>query len=257
MLNLYKISKTALLILILIASYFIFTYNYFDGWWYSCIGTVLIVLISFFIFKSEFLKAAGLKFKLSAVPGISVFLLFAVFCSLTMIEYISRRNGITILSRADWSYAYHAVFYTMNEEIILGSIILYILIHRWKIHPLFSSVLLALCFSVLHFAVYKWIFSEKGILMPAALVTLFFAGILRNNLIIYAGHIGYSWALHFSWIIIMFGKSLRYSELWGEVSEPERFNIYLGPMEMVLISSVLAVLSSMYGILKNSAQREQ
>ncbi len=93
--------------------------------------------------------------------------------------------------------------------------------------------------------------------MPAALVTLFFAGILRNNLIIYAGHIGYSWALHFSWIIIMFGKSLRYSEQWGEVSEPERFNIYLGSVEMALISSVLAVLSSMYGILKNSAQREQ
>lgn len=244
--NLYEISKSALLILILIGSYFIFSYNYFNGWWYSSIGSVLIVLISFFIFKSEFLRAAGLKIGLKTVTGILIFTLIIYISSLALVEYASERNSIEVLSIEGWSHIYHTAFYTLNEEIMLGSAVLYILIDRLKIQPLVSSVLLAFCFSLLHFAVYKWIFSQKGVLLPTALMTLFFAGILRNNLIIHTGHIGYSWALHFGWVSVMFGKSLQYKGEWTEISEPERLNVFLGSAELVLITALLAGFSSVY-----------
>lgn len=252
--NLYEISRSALLVFALIGSYFIFSYNYFNGWWYSSIGSVLIIFFSFLIWKTEFLKAAGLNIGLKTVTGIVIFTLITHISSQALMEYVSLRSSIEVLSVDGWSHIYHIAFYTLNEEIVLGSTVLYILI-RLKIHPLVSSVLLAFCFSLLHFAVYKWIFSERGVLLPTALITLFFAGVLRNNLIIHTGHIGYSWSLHFGWVSVMFGKFLQYKGEWTEISEPSRFNVFLGSPELVLITALTAALSSVYLLQKYDKSR--
>lgn len=83
----------------------------------------------------------------------------------------------------------------------------------------------------------------RGILTLSTLVTLFAIGVLRNNLILTTGHIGYTWALHFSWIVVMFGGTHLHLENFTELTEAERFNLYLGSTWMLIIAVVLTGLS--------------
>jgi hypothetical protein len=98
----------------------------------------------------------------------------------------------------------------------------------------------------LHYVVYRRIFfgeNARGILTLSTFVTLFAIGVLGNNLILTTGHIGYTWALHFSWIVVMFGGTHLHLESFAELTEAERFNLYLGSTWMLLIAVVLTGLS--------------
>ncbi len=86
----------------------------------------------------------------------------------------------------------------------------------------------------------------------SALITLFLVGFVRNSLILHTRHIGYSWALHFGWMTIMFGSMHIYSETNLRLTELERFNTYLGSVWMVIISALAAGLTFMFGIKKVS-----
>jgi hypothetical protein len=93
---------------------------------------------------------------------------------------------------------------------------------------------------------YNWIFLESGQLTISTLITLFMVAIVRNNLIIVYKHIGYSWALHFGWMVIMFGSRLYYVESGEALTEPERFIVFLGSHEMLILSCILAGLSVLH-----------
>jgi hypothetical protein len=93
---------------------------------------------------------------------------------------------------------------------------------------------------MIHFIFYKWIFADRGVLGISTLITLFLVGFVRNSLIIKTGHIGYSWALHFGWIAIMFGSRHISSNANKYFAEYELFNLYLGSTEMLIISIILA-----------------
>jgi hypothetical protein len=118
-----------------------------------------------------------------------------------------------------------------------------------------ASICLAVVFSLIHYIFYRWIFADKGILSISTLITLFLVGIVRNSLIIHSGHIGYSWALHFGWIAIMFGSSHTYLKTNMYVTEPERFNLYLGSPEMLIISIVMAGVFFAYWIKRYNPYR--
>jgi hypothetical protein len=162
---------------------------------------------------------------------------------------IAEKNNITI-HISKWIDYYHDAFYILNEEIVIGALILFYLTEKRRIKPIFASVGLAILFSVIHFVFYRWIFTDKGIIQITALMTLFFIGCLRNNLIILTGHIGYSWALHFGWMVIMFGCIHLQNDTRMTISEPDRFNTYLGSLEMLFISIVLAAISFIYWLNK-------
>jgi len=151
-----------------------------------------------------------------------------------------------------WRYYYHDAFYTLNEEIVIGALILYFLIGKIKITPILSSIGLALFFSLIHFVFYKWLFTDKGIIHITALISLFLIGLARNNLILINGHIGYSWALHFGWIAIMFGSIHLNDNTHEAISELDRFNIYLGSKEILVISILLALISLFVWYKKNN-----
>jgi membrane protease YdiL (CAAX protease family) len=123
------------------------------------------------------------------------------------------------------------------------------MINKEKLKPLTASIILAIIFSLIHFVFYKWIFNDQGIIQFTALISLFLIGFVRNNLIIQTGHIGYSWALHFGWMVVMFGSTHIYNN-GIKLSEPERFNIYLGSVSMVIISVILALISLAFWIKK-------
>jgi hypothetical protein len=107
---------------------------------------------------------------------------------------------------------------------------------------------LAVFFSLIHFVFYRWIFLDGGILGIQTLITLFLVGFVRNSLILQTGHIGYSWALHFGWMAIMFGSSHTYINSNMPLKESESFNLYLGSTEMLILSLILAGLFLVYWI---------
>ncbi len=95
---------------------------------------------------------------------------------------------------------------------------------------------------------------DRAVIGISTLITLFLVGFVRNSLIIQTGHIGYSWALHFGWIAIMFGSSHTDLNTNMLVTEPEGFNLYLGSTEMLIISIIMAGFFLAYWIKKYSPQ---
>jgi hypothetical protein len=129
------------------------------------------------------------------------------------------------------------------------------LVHKRKIRPITASIGLAVFFALIHFVFYKWIFNDRGILSVSTLTTLFLVGFVRNSLIFQTGHIGYSWALHFGWMAMMFGNMHIHPDSMLRVTESERFNLYLGSVEMLIISLTIAGLSLLYWIKKYNPQQ--
>jgi len=238
----------------LLLSYILFSYYFFGGWWYSSIGTFLILFFSFLNWKEEFLKVIGLKLSFIIIIKSLSFATIATLCSFYLMQYIAEKHNLTI-HFANWRNYYHDVFYILNEEVVLGALALFLLVNKRKIKPIVASVGLAVCFSFIHYIFYRWIFSDKGIIQVTTLITLFLIGFVRNNLIIDNGHIGYSWALHFGWIVIMFGSIHLNNGTQMIISEPDRFNYYLGSIETLVISLALAAISFLYWLKKNNIRR--
>jgi hypothetical protein len=170
-------------------------------------------------------------------------------------KYIANKHNVQI-SFTNWRNYYHDIFYVLNEEIVIGALLLFALVNKRKIKPVIASVGLAAFFALIHFVFYKWIFKDRGIIEASTLTTLFLVGFVRNSLIFQTGHIGYSWALHFGWIIIMFGSMHIDLNSNLRVTEPERFNLYLGSIEMLIISIIMAGLSLTYWIKSSGLNQE-
>ena len=155
-----------------------------------------------------------------------------------------------MISFTNWRNYYHDIFYILNEEIVIGAMLLFSLVNQRKIRPIIASIGLAVFFSLIHFVFYKWMMRDRGILEITTLLTLFCVGFVRNSLILWTGHIGYSWALHFGWMVIMFGSMHIDLNTNLRVAEPNRFNLYLGSIEMLIISIIIAGLSFVYWLKK-------
>jgi len=246
-----KTRKNFWLTLIIIV-HLTFSYYYFKGWWNSAIGTALIILLSYFIWKKDFLKNIGLKSGKLTIPLSVALSIIIIILSSHLSDYIATKHNIEIMSTS-YRYYFHSVFYTLNDEIILGALLLFYCIKSFKLHPLLISAAVAVIFSILHFIFYKWIFLDTGIIQPLTLTTLFVVGFLRNNLIITFGHIGYSWAFHFGWMTVMFG-SYHFNTLSREIlTGSQRFNLCLGSLEMLFIATILAGISVWIYLRKNKS----
>lgn len=140
----------------------------------------------------------------------------------------------------------HDFFYTLNEEMITGALILFYLRQKYRqLNPIYISTALALGLAISHYILYRWVFvfPARGIFSATTLFSLFSIGILRNNLILKTGHIGYTWALHFAWIAMMLGCDHLQIDRSEYLSQPERFNLFLGSTITVTISAILALFS--------------
>ena len=237
-----KISISILWGSLVVVSYLLFSYYYFDGWWYSSVGTILVLFFSYLNWGKKFRSIAGVAMRLMEGIQSVAFSILVVILTIVLIKYIGREYVTGIGVSSVWNY-YHDVFYILNEEIILGAIPLYLLIKRHRVKTLPASGMLALAFALFHFVFYKWIFLQTGTLELTTLVTLFMVAFIRNNLIISSGHIGYSWGLHFGWMAVMFGSNIMTTPDKGQLLEFEKFNYFLGSFEMLTISSIIAVIS--------------
>lgn len=251
-----RITRRFIIFSLLGLSYLLLSYNVFGGWWNSSIGTIAIIILSYLFWNKDFLSRTGLKMRPVVILKSIIAATLLIFVTYLIMKYIADKEGV-LIEYTDWRNYYHDIFYVLNEEIILGAMPLFLLIDKWKQKPLIASVLLALLFSVIHFVFYRWVFLDRGIIQISTLITLFFVGIIRNNLIITTGHIGYSWALHFSWIVIMFGSAHQFIIDNSRVTEPDRFNMYLGSYELMVISTILVVLSIIHLVKRGAAHNNK
>jgi len=246
--------RNPLLFSLLILFYVLFSYSFLGDWLYSSIGSLLIIFLSYLIWGKGFLKQIGLQLNLQTVIKAIILSVIITTCSLLIMKYIGNKDNIRI-EYYNWRDYYHVMFYVLNEEIVIGAILLFTLVNKLKFRPVVASLCLAVLFSLIHYIFYKWIFADRGVLGISTLITLFLVGFVRNSLIIQTGHIGYSWALHFGWIAIMFGSRHTNLNTNMYVSEPESFNLYLGSTEMLIISIIMAGFFQTYWIKKFSPQQ--
>ena len=213
---------------------------------------MLIIVLSSILWDREFLTKIGLRIRMHSVLLSIIFSVVIIILSYLVMNHIAAGKGIKIQANHPDSYI-HTFFYTLNEEILLGAILLYYCIKKIRAHPLVISAVVALFFSLLHFIFYEWVFSEGGMLQPATLLCLFGIAFVRNNLILYFNHIGYSWALHFGWIAIMLSSSHTDPGSGASLTESARFNLYLGSSEMIAVSGILSLITMVF-ILRQKSQ---
>ncbi len=235
---------------LILLSYLLFSYNLFSGWWYSGIGTVLVVFFAYLLWRKDFLFRVGLKMNAVILLTVLFLMLSLTTGAHGLMKYIANRNGVMI-QYADYRNFIHDLFYTLNEEIILGAVLLGYVKQRFRnLKPAAISVLVAILFAGVHYLFYRWIFLDNGILSWLTLSSLIMVGILRNNLILTTGHIGFSWAFHASWMAVMFGTYHYYTDNLEGLLEYQRFNLYLGsPLTLIIITG-LAIVSFCFYWLK-------
>lgn len=243
--------KKRILFILLILSYLLFSYYAFGKWWHSSVGSILIVFFSYLIWKEDFLIKTGLNLNLITLIKSMILAVVIILFSLLIMKYIAGKHGV-IIKYTNWRDYYHDFFYILNEEIVIGAIMLFRMVDKWRIRPIAATAGLAVFFALIHFVFYRLIFLDRGVIGISTLTTLFLIGFVRNSLIILTRHIGYSWALHFGWMTVMFGSMHIYSETNLRLTELERFNTYLGSPWMVIISALTAGLTLLYLIKKGS-----
>lgn len=248
--------KIPLLFTLLIVIYVLFSYSFLGDWLFSSLGTLLIIFLSYLIWGKGFLEKIGLQFKIQTIVRSIILVVIVAACSILMLKYLGNKNGIR-MEYYEWRDYYHVLFYVINEEIVIGAILLFTLVHKWRMNALVVSICVAFGFALLHFVFYRWIFADRGVLSITTMLTLFLVNFVRNSLILHTGHIGYSWALHFGWIAIMFGCRHTYISTNMYVTELESFNTYLGSTEMLVLSIVLAGLALTYWLMKYDPHGQQ
>ncbi len=234
-----KIVFQIICIIILLISHFNLSYNFNEAWWHSAFGFCMILLFGYLIWGWPFLSVSGLKLSpllllKSAFVGGCI-----IVVSYLSIKSIADQHDISIRLSSFKNYFHNAV-YIVNEEIILGSMMLYFLTNRFKIKPIVASFGLAVVVSIAHYILYKFYFRDKGDLTISTLITLVLTVFVKNNLIIKFRHIGYAWALHFGWMVVMYGSSHFFKTTGAEVTDLEKFNIYLGSWGILITSTFLA-----------------
>lgn len=221
----------------MVASVLAFNYSPHIAWWRSSVATAFVLFFGYCAWRKQFRTTCGLQIGvkqcLSSIGIASV----VTSCSFLIVQRICVSENVSMYrpSMTDW---YHHFFQTVNEEIVFGALPIFALRKSFsKANPLLFSLLLAVAFSAGHFAFYGWFSREKETLEIAALASLFFIGVVRNNLIVRFNHIGYSWAIHFGFIVALLGAPKIWNASNTMIAEVETFNLFLRlPIVLILLS---------------------
>ncbi len=210
---------------------------------FSFLGTLMILLFGYLAWKRKSIEYLGLRLNSKQLLISALLAGVTIAISHFIVKSICA-SSFVIMSPPVLSSVPHIFFYTVNEEIVLGALMIRGLRHSGgKLRDIYISLILATAFSLLHFLFYGWIASERGAISILALTSLFMVGVIRNNLILTTGHIGYSWAVHFGFVFVMLGSP----KTWGGrfLTEPEIINLVFGTTSFILALVALAILTSL------------
>lgn len=229
-------------------SFLLLTYNPRFGCWFSLLGTALVLVFSRLAWPGEWAARVGFR-----IPGKEILSSFAVLLVCVAVSYALVRTaadgaGVALtpfFGRDNMVFRLvHTVGQTVNEEMVLGALLLGAASRRCaRTRFIAISVLVAAVFALLHLAFYAFRPASAvnyGILSIPALLSIFGAGVLRNNLILHYRHVGFSWAIHLGWNLVFLNSSL--STAGSRLNEPRQFNLLLGHTMMVVV--VLAVMAA-------------
>jgi hypothetical protein len=213
-----------------------FTYMPHLGFWLAPLGTLTIVGIAVLTLGRGGLETLGVAMRGRSAAGSVVLLVATVALAGWLVAAVADAGGVDYRRDAGLvavaARLLHAFGQTGNEEIVLGALLLGAISRGFpRMKPLTVSLLVAATFAALHFAFYAFRPEDAynhGYLTPLALVSVLAAGVLRNNLILAHGHIGYAWAVHLGWNLFFMGGSFVTRGEPGRLDEPERFNLVMG-----------------------------
>ena len=230
------------------------------GWNLSLLASILILLIFRFRDPNDWKQKLGIDFKTKDWIAFLITTTTILIVSYYLVDFLSNASGFDFKPKII-NYKYYSsltarffpifgdYFYyipeTFNEEIFLGAFLLLGLERNFKkLDTNIFTIGLAIIFSLMHQAMYRWSPAQSGMLLTMqTILTLFFVGILRNVLILKTGKIAYSWAIHLSVNLIFFQGYFINQTTEQFAEEPERFNIIFGNMTIMLITGLLAFLS--------------
>jgi len=107
----------------MVLSYLLFSYYYFKGWWYSGIGTMLILCFAYLLWRQDYLVRVGLKINCRILVFSLLLTLILSVAGYLLMNIVAQRNEV-IIHYSDFRNYIHDLFYTLNEEIILGAVLL-------------------------------------------------------------------------------------------------------------------------------------
>lgn len=259
-----KTAKKSVLTVLLLLAYVLTSYGGSVFPVRSLVGSLLIMLIARAIWPLAWKERLGLRFRprdlvLAAILASPLMALIALVVRWTALsQNVLYQSPFTQHGILNPVYL-HTLGQTLNEEMILGALLLYTLRKAFnKVHPLFIAAVVAAWFSLLHYVFYGWIVVDQnsGRLTAGTLFTLFAVGLLRNTLILKTRHIAYAWSLHLS--INTTGLLGLYMGARGnELVEPQIFNLILGSPGVVVVAGSVLILcafllqySSLHGIMR-------
>lgn len=238
--------------------YFETSYQHW-GWNFSLLAAISIVLLFRYRNPADWKSRLGINFNKNDYLGFLIAFILLLILSYFAVYYVSALsnynfrpkiiyfNKICCPTPAFPSVLADYIYYipeTFNEEILIGALLLMGIERNFKrAGKNLIAISIALIFSLMHQALFKWGSDHSGILTPETLMTLFFVGILRNALILKTRKIAWSWAIHLSFNLVFFQGFFIHRETDHFATVPERFNIVFGNLPMLLITGLLAVIS--------------
>lgn len=233
------------------------------GWASSVLATVLVLFFMRQRDRSDWKQKLGINFTFKDFSTFLMVTSILLVISYFLVDYLSTLAGYEFKPKllhyktyAGTGCPFHFiianyVYYipeTLNEEMLIGAFLLMGIERKFtKLEPKYIAVIVALLFSLMHQALYKWSPVQSGVLLSNyTILSLFFVGVLRNALILKTRKITYSWAIHLSFNVIFFSGYYIHTTTQKFVGEPERFNIVFGNFTMVAITGMLAVLSMLW-----------
>jgi len=246
-----------------VAAYLAFTFAHAWGPWTALAGSLLISLFMRAACPRAWRDWLGLRVDRRALVWSGLLFALCLAGAWALIARISAASGLEFIpyaSRPHLSpYYLHTLGQTLNEELVLGALLLFALRRVLRLPPLWIAVGAGALFSLLHLAFYggflQWIgHANGGMISGNALLALFAAGVARNALILGAGHVGYAWALHLGWNAVFLGGAFVRSADPTPFSEPDRFNTFLGAPLAVGASLTLMATALVWYRLSRSAR---
>jgi membrane protease YdiL (CAAX protease family) len=210
-------------------------------WWAFIPATVAILAMLRLMHGSSWASYAGLRMSLTdALLAVAAFGLIVLATTLLLPE-IYASSGL----RADSppiARQLGLLFQSLNEEILFRALLIGLLLQVAG-SSILISIGLACIFAAAHFVLYRYSNPLHLALSPLALLTLFLAGVVMNNLYLAFRHIGFSWAFHAGWNIVWLPAAVTDVATNQRLHEPQVFDRVLGAPVMAAIAGAAAMLS--------------